>query len=195
MPVYSTTCGSGMDGRPETRFPPGATHDRPHDGTRHGPHSGVHHGPQVLPSFAAFEPGLAGTPDGAVCALRPTSASSRTAREFATNTLCSWGLDELVDDAVVIISELVTNAVRHGVPPYAAAAGDAPIKLTLVRQARFAVFIVSDPGEQDPRMRPADDVCENGRGLHVIEALSRAWGWTPLPDGGKAVWAALSIPG
>jgi anti-sigma regulatory factor (Ser/Thr protein kinase) len=128
-----------------------------------------------------------------VCALRPTSASSRAAREFATTTLRSWGLNELVDDAVVIVSELVTNAVRHGVPPYAAAAGDAPIKLSMVRQGLFVVFIVTDPSDQDPRMRPADDVCENGRGLHVIEALSRVWGWTPLPGTGKAVWAALSI--
>lgn len=78
-------------------------------------------------------------------------------------------------------------------PPYAAAAGDAPIKLSLVRQGAFVVVIVSDPSEDDPKQRPADDVCENGRGLHVIEALSRAWGWTPLPGTGKAVWAALSV--
>jgi anti-sigma regulatory factor (Ser/Thr protein kinase) len=177
MPVYSTTCSSGMDGRPETRCSPGTTHD---------------HRPHALPPLAAFDPGRA-IPDGAVCSLRPTSASSRTAREFATRTLTSWGLPDLVDDAVVIISELVTNAIRHGLPPYAAAAGDAPIKLSLVRQGRFVVFIVCDPSDQDPKVRPADDVCENGRGLHVIEALSRVWGWTPLPSGGKAVWAALGL--
>lgn len=152
----------------------------------------THARPHVLPSLAVFEPKV-DSPDGVVCALRPTSASSRAAREFATTTLRSWGLNELVDDAVVIVSELVTNAVRHGVPPYAAAAGDAPIKLSMVRQGLFVVFIVTDPSDQDPRMRPADDVCENGRGLHVIEALSRVWGWTPLPGTGKAVWAALSI--
>lgn len=176
MPVYSTTCSSGMDGRPETRHSPGAPHDRL----------------QVLPPFAAFKPDLT-APDGAVCSLRPTSTSSRAAREFATNTLCSWGLAELVDDAVVIISELVTNAIRHGLPPYAAASGDAPIKLSLVRHGHFVVFIVADPSDHDPKVRPADDVCENGRGLHVIEALSRAWGWTPLPGTGKAVWAALAV--
>ena len=176
MPVYSTTCSSGTYGRPEARRAPAVSHDRS----------------RLLPPLAAFEPGLA-PPDGAVCALRPTSTSSRTAREFATNTLRSWGLDDLVDDAVVIISELVTNAVRHGLPPYAATAGDPPIKLTLVRQGRFVVCIVSDPSDQNPKVRPADDVCENGRGLHVIEGLSRVWGWTPLPGAGKAVWAALSV--
>jgi anti-sigma regulatory factor (Ser/Thr protein kinase) len=175
MPVHSATCSSGMYGRPETRRPATTAHDRS----------------RMVPPLAAFEPGLA-APDGAVCALRPTSTSSRTARDFATKTLCSWGLDDLVDDAAVIISELVTNAVRHGLPPYAATAGDMPIKLTLVRQGRFVVCIVSDPSDRNPQMRPADDVCENGRGLHVIEALSRVWGWTPLPGVGKAVWAALS---
>jgi anti-sigma regulatory factor (Ser/Thr protein kinase) len=176
MPVYSTTCSSGTDGRLEPRRPHAATRDRPH----------------VLPPLTVFEPG-ADAPGGAVCALRPVSVSSRTAREFATSTLNSWGLSELIDDAVVIISELVTNAVRHGVPPYAAAAGDMPIKLSLVRQGRFLVLVVSDPSDQGPKVRTADDVCENGRGLHVIEALSRVWGWTPLPGTGKAVWAALSL--
>lgn len=176
MPVHSTTCSSGMYGRPETRRSPAVTHDRS----------------AFLPPLAAFEPGLS-APDGAVCALRATSTSSRTAREFATNTLTAWGLHDLVDDATVIISELVTNAVRHGLPPYAAAAGDMPIKLTIVRQDRFLLCIVSDPSDRDPKVRPADDVCENGRGLHVIEALSRVWGWTPLPGAGKAVWAALCV--
>jgi anti-sigma regulatory factor (Ser/Thr protein kinase) len=152
----------------------------------------MHDRAQFLPPLATLGPGLA-TPDGAVCALWPTSTSSRTAREFATTTLRSWGLNDLVDDAVVIISELVTNAVRHGLPPNAAAAGGTPIKLTLVRQGRFVVCIVSDPSHQSPQVRTADDVCENGRGLHVIEALSRVWGWTPLPGAGKAVWAALSV--
>lgn len=181
MPVHSTTCRSGMYGRPETRRSPAVTHEWT---------------PSV-PPFAAFDRDAtapdATAPDGAVCPLRPVSTSSRIAREFATKTLRAWELDELIDDAVVIISELVTNAVRYGVPPYAASAGDMPIKLTLVRQGRFVVCIVSDPSDQSPAVRAADDVCENGRGLHVIEALSRVWGWTPLPGAGKAVWAALTV--
>jgi anti-sigma regulatory factor (Ser/Thr protein kinase) len=180
MPVHSTTCRSGMYSHPETRRPPAVTHEVTHEWSL------------SVPTFAAFDGGVS-APDGAVCPLRPASTSSRTAREFATKTLCSWGLDALVDDAVVIISELVTNAIRHGLPPYAAAAGEMPIKLTLVRQGRFVVCIVSDPSDQSPEVRAADDVCENGRGLHVIEALSRVWGWTPLPGAGKAVWAALTV--
>lgn len=179
MPVYSTTCSSGIYGHPETRRPPALSHDR----LRRS---------QPFPPITAFESGF-GMPDGAVCALPPTSASSRAAREFTATTLRAWGLPGLVDDATVIISELVTNAVRHGLPPYAATAGALPIKLTLVRQGSFVVCIVSDPSDKDPKLRQADDVCENGRGLHVIEALSRVWGWTPLPGAGKAVWATLSV--
>lgn len=182
MPVYSVTCSSSVNSRPETRLAPVPAHDRSH----------AIDSAQSLSSLGGFLPGLA-APEGAVCALKPTGASSRAAREFATTTLRSWGLADLVDDAVVIISELVTNAIRHGLPPYAAAAGEPPIKLTLVRQGGFVVCIVSDPSDQCPKVRAADDICENGRGLHVIEALSRVWGWTPLPGIGKAVWAALTI--
>lgn len=171
MSVYSTTCGSGAGGHPHASEP--ADTDDP-----------------ASPPASVL---IAGSPDGAVRALPPTSGASAEARAFATATLRSWSLPDLVDDAIVIVSELVTNAVRHGLPPYAAAAGDRPIRLTVVRQGRFVVFVVSDPSDRDPRVRAADDVCENGRGLHVIEALSRVWGWTPLPGSGKAVWAALPI--
>jgi anti-sigma regulatory factor (Ser/Thr protein kinase) len=192
MPVYSTTCSSGMDGRPDVRSSaapaPETTHETAHAMSQH---EAAFDRDQILPP--TFDPHDPHGPDGAGCALRPTGASSKVAREFTTTTLRSWDLPELIDDAVVIVSELVTNAVRHGLPAYAAASGDRPIRLTLVRQGRFVVFVVSDPSDQDPQVRAADDVCENGRGLHVIEALSRVWGWTPLPGTGKAVWAALAI--
>jgi anti-sigma regulatory factor (Ser/Thr protein kinase) len=173
MPVYSTSCTDGRleEGRaPATPFATART---------------------VSP-LSALE--RIRDRDGAVCALRPTGASSRIAREFTTATLRSWGLAELADDAVIIVSELVTNAVRHGVPAFAATPEERPVKLSLVRNGRFVVCIVTDPSEQDPTMRAPDDTCENGRGLCVIEALSRMWGWTPLAGRGKAVWAALDVP-
>ncbi|MCW2943728.1 MAG: putative signal transduction histidine kinase [Actinoallomurus sp.] len=176
MPVSSTSCTSGTDGRLEVRHSPVMTR-----GTTHG-----------LPPLAAFDPGVQ-CPDGAVCALRPTGASSRIARDFTSATLRSWGFPELVEDATVIVSELVTNAVRHGLTPDAGTAGERPVRLTLVRNGPFVVCIVADPSDQDPIMRAPDDACEGGRGLHVIEALSRVWGWTPLPGAGKAVWAALAV--
>lgn len=171
MPVYSTSC---TDGRLEERRPPVPARGRVH----------------TLPSRATVERFRSRV--GAVCTLWPGTASPRVARDFTAETLESWGLAELAEDAVVIVSELVTNAIRHGLP----AEGDSkrPVKLSLVRDGGFIVCIVTDPSTQDPAMRAPEETCENGRGLHVIDALSRTWGWTPLPGRGKAVWAALDIP-
>jgi anti-sigma regulatory factor (Ser/Thr protein kinase) len=174
MPVYSTSCTDGRldQGRASA--------------------TQVARTPRALPQFTAPEP-LRGR-DGAVCVLRPTGTSSRTARDFTSDTLRSWGMTELTDDAIMIVSELVTNAIRHGVSAVAELTDEHPVKLSLVRNGRFLVCIVTDPSDRDPRPRTAEDTCENGRGLHVVEALSRVWGWAPMPGVGKAVWAALDIP-
>ena len=144
----------------------------------------------LRPTFAAFDPGRA-APDGAVCpGARPDLVPYRAGVRHEDAALLGAGRSgrRRGRDHFGARHQRRTS----GLPPYAAAAGETPIKLTLVRQGRFVVCIVSDPSDQAPRCAPADDVCENGRGLHVIEALSRAWGWTPLPGAGKAVWAALT---
>ncbi len=171
MPVYSTSCTDGrLDHRRSTTPPLGRV--------------------RALPPLRAVE--RLKNRDGAVCALQSDGTSPRIAREFTSATLCSWGLAELTDDAVVIVSELVTNAIRHG--GCTLAGGDErPVKLSIVRNGRFVVCIVTDPSGDDPTVRSPDDACETGRGLQVIEALSRAWGWSPLPGMGKAVWAAIDV--
>lgn len=174
MPVYSTSCTDGRldQGRASATQVAGP--------------------PRALPRFSAPEP-LHGR-DGAVCVLRPNGTSSRAARDFTAETLRSWGMAELTDDAIMIVSELVTNAIRHGVPAVDDLTDEHPVKLSLVRNGRFVVCIVTDPCGRGPQPRTAEETCENGRGLHVVEALSRVWGWAPLPGVGKAVWAALDIP-
>lgn len=131
-------------------------------------------------------------PPSAVRRLGASAASPGTARDFTLATLRTWGLTALCEDAVVIVSELVTNAVRHGCRT--GVTGESPIRLTLTRHDGLLVCIVADTCAGEPSMRAPDDACENGRGLYVVEALSRVWGWTPLPGMGKAVWAALMIP-
>jgi anti-sigma regulatory factor (Ser/Thr protein kinase) len=111
------------------------------------------------------------------------------ARNVTKATLMRWSLTNLYDDAAVVVSELVTNAIRYGLSPGASHA----LRLVLVRYERQLVCMVTDPGDAAPRMQEPDWVAETGRGLHIIEAMSRAWGWTPLLGGGKAVWAAFSI--
>jgi hypothetical protein len=121
--------------------------------------------------------------------LPPEVESPGIARNVTKATLVRWSLGEFYDDAAVVVSELVTNAIRYGLRPDA---GNL-LRLVLVRYERQLVCMVTDPADVAPTMREPDWVAETGRGLHIIEAMSRAWGWTPLLQGGKAVWASFSI--
>lgn len=116
----------------------------------------------------------------------------RAAREFTGQTLGGWGLLVLAEDAAVIVSELVTNALLHGCGLGGAAD---QVELLWWRRAAQAVCAVTDPGPQPPVLVSADPLAEAGRGLQVVQALSATWGWTRLGGRRKAVWAALSVPG
>jgi hypothetical protein len=59
--------------------------------------------------------------------------------------------------------------------------------------ARFVLCAVADPGTTRPRLKEPDYFAESGRGLHVIDALSDAWGCTAPGAGGKTVWAAFHV--
>jgi anti-sigma regulatory factor (Ser/Thr protein kinase) len=117
----------------------------------------------------------------------------RGAREFTGRTLRGWGLPMLAEDAAVIVSELVTNALLHGCGLSTATAGH--VELILWRQDGQMVCAVTDPGLEPPVLVSPDPLAEAGRGLQVVEALSAAWGWTRLGGCRKAVWAALAVPG
>jgi hypothetical protein len=121
--------------------------------------------------------------------LPPEVESPGIARIVTKDTLTGWRLDRFYNDAAVIVSELVTNAIRYGLSPGARNA----LRLVLVRYEHQLVCMVTDPADTAPRMQEPDWIAETGRGLHIIQAMSRAWGWTPLLGGGKAVWASFSI--
>jgi CheY-like chemotaxis protein/anti-sigma regulatory factor (Ser/Thr protein kinase) len=115
--------------------------------------------------------------------LPPEPASVADARKFVSNTFASWGIDDdLIDDALIVVSELVTNAVRHARTP-------CEVHLTVDDTAvRISVL---DTGEGTPDPRPFSDSKPHGRGLHIVGALSRAWGVDRMPEG-KLVWAEMS---
>lgn len=121
--------------------------------------------------------------------LPSEAASPGIARNVTKDTLARWSLGHFYDDAAVVVSELVTNAIRYGLCP----AAREPLRLVLARYESQLVCMVTDPTDTAPTMQEPDWVAETGRGLHIIEAMSRAWGWTPLLGGGKAVWASFSI--
>jgi anti-sigma regulatory factor (Ser/Thr protein kinase) len=110
--------------------------------------------------------------------------SAARSREFVRATLLAWGLGHLIDDAALIISELVGNAVRYsGLPELRIS-----VALTDPGRVRLAV---SDGSSAEPQpRRPAEDA-ESGRGLFLVEAVADRWGTSPKRDGGKTVWAEL----
>jgi anti-sigma regulatory factor (Ser/Thr protein kinase) len=129
------------------------------------------------------------------CALRPQPCAVKAARDFAHATLSQWDVNALFDDAAVVISELVTNAVRYGQRAgQDRSAPDARVELVLLNRASCIVCVVTDPNPGPPVRLDPDFAAETGRGLCVVESLSKQWGWTPLAPDRKAVWAALALP-
>jgi anti-sigma regulatory factor (Ser/Thr protein kinase) len=121
--------------------------------------------------------------------------AANAAREFSTSTLLGWGLPVLADDAAVVVSELVSNAIRHGVSGQDGVSGrNGRIELILWRRPGHVICAVTDPGVGTPVLADPDPLAEDGRGLRVVEALSASWGWTTLGGCRKAVWAALPAP-
>ncbi len=135
---------------------------------------------------------LAATQPSATCGLRPVPEAVKTARDFTRSVLRDWGLLDLADVASLVISELVTNALRHGVPGGPAVTSDCPIRLRLLGQAPYVMCMVTDPGSGIPVLRDPGPCAENGRGLNVVESCCVRWGWHLLDGGGgKVVWALL----
>ncbi|MGW0625594.1 ATP-binding protein [Streptomyces sp. NPDC001984] len=111
----------------------------------------------------------------------------RTARRAVREQLRGWGLESLADVTALLVSELVTNSLRH-------AAG--PIGVRLVRSAGLADTLrveVSDPLPDPPRERATTPDDESGRGLQLVASSSRRWGTRP-GDAGKTVWFELAVP-
>lgn len=135
-------------------------------------------------------------PDGEHCrvVLDPALESAKVARDFTRDTLRDWQLEPLVHEAVIIASELVTNAIRHGVIRTAEACGRAGVELSWQRQASRLVCVVTDQNAKPPVLVAADASAESGRGLQVVQAIAAAWGWMLLGAQQKAVWAALLLP-
>lgn len=126
----------------------------------------------------------------------PATRSIATARAFAVRTMQKWGAEDRGDDAAAVVTELLTNALRYGLPE----ADDAspatrswPIRLGLADPGPYVICAVADVSTDAPALRRPDWQEEAGRGLLVVASLSDQWGFCPAPDGqGKVVWAAFS---
>jgi anti-sigma regulatory factor (Ser/Thr protein kinase) len=127
----------------------------------------------------------------ATCALPPQPESARRAREFTRITLQDWGMSGQVDVAELVVSELVTNSLRHGLLSAQWMPGEHPIGLTILRLDPYLMCMVIDPGLSCPVRIDSCASAEGGRGLQVVESCSVRWGWEPIVAEGKVVWALL----
>jgi hypothetical protein len=126
--------------------------------------------------------------DRQVLDLEPTPLAPRQARRFVDLVLERWDLLQLVDQAMMTVSELVTNVVLHvGSPMTVAISRAGP----LAPQNQAAVRVaVRDPLDDMPGRPTPSPLGVDGRGLHLVDQFSSAWGVIPLDDG-KVVWAVL----
>ncbi|MFJ6212946.1 ATP-binding protein [Streptomyces sp. NPDC092296] len=128
----------------------------------------------------------------ATCALTGNPQATGVARHFARSTLQGWDMPFLIEDVEIIVSEMLSNAIRHGLPT----ACEQPVRprlvgLGLLRRGETVLCAVSDPSSEVPVVREPDQLAESGRGLRLIDSLSQSWGWTPNRCG-KSVWATVS---
>ncbi|MFE2922337.1 SpoIIE family protein phosphatase [Streptomyces goshikiensis] len=103
-------------------------------------------------------------------------------RAAATRRLTDWGLEEQAFAAELMLSELVTNAVRYGTEP---------IRVRLILD-RTLICEVSDGSSTAPHLRRAASTEEGGRGLFLVAQLAHAWGTRYTPHG-KVIWAECAL--
>ncbi|MEU3982116.1 SpoIIE family protein phosphatase [Streptomyces sp. NPDC026672] len=105
-------------------------------------------------------------------------------RAAVTRELTCWGLEDLMFTTELVLSELVTNAIRYG---------RAPVGVRLLRD-RALICEVSDTSTTSPHLRYAASTDEGGRGLFLVAQLADRWGTRYTPSG-KIIWAEQSLPG
>ncbi|WP_328750237.1 SpoIIE family protein phosphatase [Streptomyces sp. NBC_00285] len=113
--------------------------------------------------------------------LEPEDAAPGRARRLARRALSRWGMEDLTDSVELLVSEVVTNAVRYATRP---------VTLRLLRTDVLRCE-VGDDVPQLPRLRQARATDEGGRGLYLVNRLARRWGATRLSTG-KVVWFELN---
>jgi anti-sigma regulatory factor (Ser/Thr protein kinase) len=117
--------------------------------------------------------------------LPATPYSARMARFYIGAALSYNSLGDYTEDAVMVASELITNAITHADAPAVS------LELTWLEGARALAIVVTDPCPLPPVKRDPAAHTEHGRGLHVVDALSTRWGWRPRHPG-KSVYAILT---
>ncbi|MGW3458471.1 ATP-binding protein [Streptomyces olivaceoviridis] len=135
--------------------------------------------------------------EAASCALPARFEAVREARRFTRRTLEQWDVGDRSDDICLVVSELVTNALRHAAPATPRGGEEHPsVRLHLMRWTERLVCAVRDRSHESPAPRDSDDFsAESGRGLFLVDSFADSWGWHPLAGtlDGKVVWALFRL--
>jgi anti-sigma regulatory factor (Ser/Thr protein kinase) len=116
--------------------------------------------------------------------LPPHPIASRQAHKVLEWALLEWCVrGPAADDAHIVLGELVTNALMHSMDVFT---------LTLNLHGDRILIEVWDCTDATPQVTRPDNLAVNGRGMFLVDALSKEWGVRPREEGGKTVWAALS---
>lgn len=116
--------------------------------------------------------------------LSPRATASREARDIANRACLDWGLRHEMASLSLVVSELVTNALLHASPG---------VDLSLARHGTTLRLAVRDRSSRGPQRRQPGIEQGTGRGLMIVESLTRTWGVLPTAEGGKVVWAVLDV--
>lgn len=131
----------------------------------------------------------------AFVALRTTPAAART---FLRRTMEEWGLNHDIDTAELIVSELVTNAVKATDRSDSDGCcidlhGEAVVGVELRADDHVLRIVVQDGCAERPALQVVDEDAENGRGLFLVDALSVRWDVEAKDNGGKVTWAEMDL--
>ena len=118
--------------------------------------------------------------------LPPEPASARACRRFLVAALEEWRADQFTDEAVLLLSELVTNAVVHA---------GTQIQVTIQLDGDVLRVEVRDDNPRIPRVKHFSMLSGTGRGLALVAGTAQHWDVEPLPEGGKKVWFELHASG
>ena len=147
-------------------------------------------------AIGSWQPSPDRAPAGWACSPRIATrafgldpGSVRAARDFTVSTLLRWGMAERSQDIAIVVSELLTNALRHALPGPGGSRPRQPIRLGLLQPESCVLCAVADPSKAAPAPRTPRSLAETGRGLHIVCALSDQWGCTTPSETGKVVWA------
>lgn len=117
--------------------------------------------------------------------LPPSDHSPARGRRFVRKVLVAIALPDVVDTAVLLANELITNAILHG---------RSEVELTVDITRAGVKVSAADMNSRLPVMQSTDEHALDGRGIAIVNLLASSWGVTAT-EGGKIVWFCLDLPG